>query len=361
MDTLKDGLRRKLVELAALDGVSGREGPVVSRLREAMAPWSDRVELDRMGNLFAYRRGSGPGPVLMIAAHSDEIGAMVRSIEPSGYIRFQKIGGTQDALLPARKVTVGGHLGVIGVKAGHLQTARERTEVRPAAELYIDVGAGSAEEVAALGIKVGDAVAFRSELEFFSGGDRFVGKAVDNRLGCSVLWELFERLEGVEFAGTVVGAFTVQEEVGLKGATVAAFGVGPDLAVALDTMPAGDTPDVSFHRELPVSIGRGPVLQLASGAGGRGLLLNPIMERLIITSAHSRGLPLQTTVFEGGNTDAGAIHLVRAGVPCAPLTLPRRYSHSPVEVGDLNDAAACVLLLGTVVERCSEAMGWTFV
>lgn len=360
MDDLKQRLKEKLLRLAGADGVSGREGPVIRLLREAFGACSDRVQVDRMGNVFAYLQGGDDGPVFMICAHSDEIGALVKSVEPEGFIRFQKVGGTVDALLPARKVSVNGKFGVVGVRAGHLLSAKERAEVKPASELYIDVGASSAAEVAAMGIKVGDPIAFRSSIEFFEGGQRFAGKAVDNRLGCSVLWELFQRLQGTPFSGTLVGVLAVQEEVGLRGATVAAYRVNPEFAVALDTMPAGDTPDVSFHRELAVGIGRGPVLQLSSGHDdSRGLLLDPIMERLVTESAGEIGIPLQTALCPG-NTDATAIHLVRSGIPCAPITLPRRYSHSPVEVADLNDAAWCTLLLEAVVRKAAQARSWSF-
>jgi len=361
VDELKARIKEKLLYLTAVDGVSGREGPVVQRLSEVFGTCADRVEVDRMGNVFAYLEGREGGPLFMICAHCDEIGAIVQSVEPQGFIRFRKVGGTVDALLPARKVSVSGRLGVIGVRPGHLLSPKERTEVRPASELYIDVGAASAAEVAALGIKVGDPIAFKSEVEFFPGGQRFAGKALDNRLGCSVLWEVFQRLAGTGFPGTVAGVLAVQEEVGLRGAMVAAYRLDPEFAVALDTIPAGDTPDVAFHRELAVAIGRGPVLQLASGNDGwHGLLLNPIMERLVMEAAQENDIPLQRALFPG-NTDASAIHLARAGIPCAPITLPRRYAHSPVELADLNDAAWCTLLLEAVVRKAPEARTWTFV
>ena len=342
---MKESLREKLRELTSLSGVSGREGPVVRYLRDKLSRLADRVEVDSMGNVLAYKAGKRVGPTVMIAAHSDEIGAMVRSIEPNGFIRFQKVGGTLDPLLPARKVRIRGHLGIIGVKAGHLMSESERKTVKPASELYIDMGVNSDQAVAELGIEVGDPIIIQSELEFFADNDRFCGRAIDNRLGCSVLWQLFEDLSSDDLEGTLVGVWSVQEEVGLKGATVAAHKVKPDLAIALDTMPSGDTPDVVYHQELAVGLGQGPVLQVSSGGGGRGLLLNPILERLIRQAAQSESLPLQRAVFEGGNTDASAIQLVGNGIPAAPLTLPRRYSHSPVEMGDLNDAVNCVRLL----------------
>jgi len=344
-DSVKLRLKELLAQLTALPGVSGFEEPVAGYLVPRLRGCADEVTVDAMGNVYALRRGAKPGPTIMIAAHSDEIGLIVKAIEPSGFIRFDKVGGMIDPLLPGRMVTVRGYLGIIGVKAGHLQSAQERSAVRPYTELYLDVGADSAEAVRVLGIRVGDPIEQKSDLTFFAGGDRFAGKAVDDRLGCAVLLALFESLHGVELTGTLVGAVTVQEEVGLRGATVAAFRVNPDLAIALDTMPCGDTPDVSFARELPVGIGRGPVFQVMSGGGGKGIIVNPRVRRLLEGAAEQAEVTYQTTTFAGGNTDAAAMHLVREGVPCGVIALARRYAHSPVEVGDINDAVGAWKIL----------------
>lgn len=357
---MKEQLIDLLRELTAINAPSGFEGPLVRRMRELLAPLADEVSVDRMGNLYAVKRGDRPGPTLMITAHSDEIGAIVKSIEPNGFIRFDKIGGTVDALLVGRMVRVGPHLGVVGVKAGHLMTEKERSSILPHTQMYIDVGARDADEVRALGIRVGDPIAYESELKFFANSDRFAGKAVDDRIGCAVLVALFSELQGATFGGTLVGAVTVQEEVGLRGATVASFKINPTMAIALDTMPCGDTPDVNFHRELPVGIGRGPAFQVMSVGGARGLLASPVMKRLLIETAEREGLPYQVTTFTGGNTDASAMHLSREGIPCGVVALPRRYSHSPVEMGDINDSVAALKLLKAFVLRMGDGIDWTF-
>lgn len=357
---MKEALLSLLRELTAIDAPSGFEGPVVRRMRELLTPLADEVSVDRMGNLYAVRKGAGPGPTLMITAHSDEIGAIVKSIEPSGFIRFDKVGGTVDSLLIGRMVRINGHLGVVGVKAGHLMTEKERSSILPHTQMYIDVGAKDADEVKALGIRVGDPIAYESELKFFANGDRFAGKAVDDRIGCAVLVALFRELQHVSFAGTLVGVVTVQEEVGLRGATVSAFKVNPTMAIALDTMPCGDTPDVNFHRELPVGIGRGPAFQVMSGGGARGILVSPVMKRLLIETAEREGLPYQVTTFTGGNTDASAMHLVREGIPSGVVALPRRYSHSPVEMGDINDTLAALKLLKSFVQHMGDGIDWNF-
>lgn len=356
---IKLRLKELLTQLTAIPGVSGFEAPVARYMAGKLRDHADEVVADAMGNVYATKRGSRPGPTLMIAAHSDEIGLIVRNIEPSGFIRFDKVGGMIDPLLPGRMVTVRGHLGVVGVKAGHLQTPKERSEVKPHTDLYIDVGADDAAGVAALGIRIGDPIEQRSDLTFFAGGDRFAGKAVDDRLGCAVLVALFESLAGVDLAGTLVGVVTVQEEVGLRGATTAAFRVNPDLAIALDTMPCGDTPDVSFAKELAVGIGRGPVFQVTSGgAGGKGIIVNPRVRRLLEETATAAGAEYQVTTFPGGNTDAAAIHLVREGIPTGVITLARRYSHSPVEMGDIRDAIGAWQILRELCGRMDKIGGY---
>ncbi|MFO7917735.1 MAG: M42 family peptidase, partial [Anaerolineae bacterium] len=191
---MKEALFDTLSELTALDGVAGFEQDVVRHLRDAFADLADDVEVDSMGNLYATRRGSGDGPRVMVAAHSDEIGAMVKSIDEQGFLRFDTLGGVIAPMLLGRRVRVRGCLGVIGVKSGHLQTSEERQEVFPPDELYIDVGANSAEEVGEMGIGVGDPIAYYSPLLRYENDDRVCGKSIDNRIGCAILLELFRQL-----------------------------------------------------------------------------------------------------------------------------------------------------------------------
>ncbi len=356
--TLKERLKGLLRELTAQNAVSGSEQSVASYMKRELEKVSDSVSVDHMGNVFAIKKAAQDGPVVMIAAHSDEIGAIVKSVDTNGYIWFEKIGGAIDALLVGRKVWVGQHLGVIGVKAGHLQSPKERSEVKKHTEMYVDVGATSREQVLAMGISTGTPIAYNSPLESFTNSDRMCGKAIDDRLGCAVLLELMRDASPPK--GTLVAAVTVQEEVGLRGAKVAAFRVRPDFAIALDTMPCGDTPDVDFYRELPVGIGLGPAFQFTSGTA-TGFLISPAMKRFLTDTAKRAGVGYQVTTFPGGNTDATAIHLVREGIPTGVIALPRRYSHSPVEVADINDAVGALEILKTVVKRMAEPLDWSFV
>lgn len=353
----KEFIIRYLVPLLKLNGVSGREAAVIRYMEKELSPLVDNLQIDPMGNIFAVKHGK-KGPKLLITSHSDEIGLFVKSIEKNGFLRFEKMGGVQDNLLQGRLVKVGRHFGVVGVKAGHLATEEERSKVKKASELYIDVGASSEEEVRAMGIVPGTPVTFVQEPQFLTNQDLLVSKSIDDRVGCAVLLALLHDLKNQSFNGEVHIVITVQEEVGLRGAAVAAYQVNPDMALALDTIPAGDTPDVNFTRELPVSIGKGPVFQVMSGGSGRGLIADTTVLNMLVEAARRAKVPYQTTTFTGGNTDATAMHLARAGVPSGAITIPRRYSHSPVEMLNLNDAVGAGKVLLELILGLPEIIHW---
>ena len=357
---MNETILKHLKDLTAVDAISGDERPMVRYLAERLQGVADELSCDAAGNLYAVRRGPQPGPTLLIAAHTDEIGMMVKSIDRDGFIRFEKVGGVIDNLLPARVVRVKGQTGIVGVKAGHYQTEQERTQGKKHTEMYIDLGCRSDAEVAALGITIGDPITFVSPVVQLGGNpDLVAGKAVDNRLGCAVLLQLL--LSGVTpAAGTLVAAFTAQEEVGLKGAGIAAERWRPDLAIALDTMPSGDTPDMSFQKDLNIAIGRGPAIQVMGGPGGRGNLLHPIVKEFLVETAANGGIPVQLCTFTGGNNDSASMAWAAEGIPAGSITLPRRYSHSPVEMADLNDATASLRLLEGILGRMNALPSFSF-
>ncbi|MCL6450745.1 MAG: M42 family metallopeptidase [Acetobacteraceae bacterium] len=337
----EEGLKRlvgTLEGLCALDGPAGFEQPVISRLEEEFRPLSDRVELDRFGNLYALRQGAGRAPRLMLAAHADEVGLLVKSVEDAGFLRFEKLGGVADHSLPGTAVVVGGrHHGVVGLKSSHLMTPAERDRVPPYREMYLDVGAPDANAVAEMGIRPGDPVCFHAPLRRL-GPNRVAGKAIDDRTGCTLLLELFRHLQGLTPAGDLWAVITVQEEVGLRGAQVAAYRVNPDYAVAVDTIAAGDTPETAGRREQPVGIGKGPALVLASEGSRAGSIAHPKVWRYLQEAASRAGVACQTALMIGyGTTDAAAIHLAREGVPTGGLSIPRRFAHSAQELLDLGD------------------------
>jgi endoglucanase len=349
----RDRFTSELARLTALNGVSGHEQEVVAHLRDAMAPLADRVEVDPLGNLYA-RRDGGDGPHLLVAAHSDEIGALVAGVEPDGFLRLERVGGIPEAMMSGRKVRIRGLLGVIGVRPGHLQSPQEARTAPEVAELYVDVGAGSAEEIVQLGIMVGDQVTWQSELEPLANPNRVVGKAIDNRIGCLLGLELLRSLQGVEPAGPLTVAVAVQEETGLKGARAVGERVRPDAAVVVDTTPCPDTPDSRRPHTFPVRLGCGPVLQVSSGPRAGGFILPEAVRDHVVKVAGGASIPLQVAAFAYGNTDAAAIYTAAGGIPTAPITVPRRYSHSPVEVLDVEDALNTLRLVEQIVRRAGE-------
>ncbi len=311
-------------ELAALDGVAGHEQPVVARLVELLRPLVRRVEVDSFGNVFAWLPSDVERPVLMVTAHSDEIGLLVKGIEPNGFLRIEKVGGVIDSQLPGRHVRVRGYRGVIGVRPGHLVTAEEQRSVPPVRDLYVDLGFDSAEDVLALGIQVGDPVAYDEPVERLANPRRISGKALDNRVSCALLVALAERLRDVELGCQLVLVITVQEEVGLRGAQMAAYRLAPDAAIVVDTVPAGGTPDTDLVRDLGIRIGGGPVLALASGMG--------VCEDIWPTQAcaHSSCVSLPSTAFVSSVLCSHAVRRMWQLSTCSEGVFPQWSSTSRV-------------------------------
>jgi putative aminopeptidase len=362
---MKDALKATLRDLSTLHGVSGFEQQLVEYFRKRVTGLVDEVQVDRYGNVTAIRRGQQERPRLMLAAHLDEIGFIVKAVDERGFLRFDRIGGMGDGILPCRRVSVKGHFGIIGAKSGHLLTAEEQARTPVVADMYIDVGAGSAADVAAMGIRVGDPVTFIGELAEFTGGERVCAKAMDDRMGVAVLIQVLAELAGVTPYGTVFAVATVLEQVGLRGATMAAPRIGPDYAIAIDGLSAGDTPDSSLTRDIPLQMGRGPVVLLASSSTSvhvRGSIAHPAMKRYLLGAAEAEGVPVQlATHLARGSTDAAAIHLSAGGVPTISIGVPRRYSYSPNEVVDLNDLAGAVRVLTRFIGEMSRHHDLEFV
>jgi endoglucanase len=356
----KRTLTERLGAYAAIDGVAGYEQAVVARLRDDLAPLVDDAFVDPFGNLVGTRHGPEGAPTLMVAAHSDEIGGVVKAVEPDGMLRFERLGGVIETLLVGRAVRIRGHRGVIGSKAGHITAPAERLTVPPLRDLYVDLGVDSAEEIAALGVGVGDPIAYDAPMRALANPDRLSGKALDNRVGCALVVELARALVGIPLGCTLHLVVTTQEEVGLRGARIVTHRLDPDAAIVVDTMPSGGTPDVSATRDLPVRIGLGPVVTLVSQSGGGGAIGQPAMRDLLLGAATELGLPHQRGIFYGGNSDAAAVHLVRSGVPTGIVNIARRYAHSPVETLDINDAVGALALIEAVVRRFSAETDLSF-
>lgn len=307
-------------------------------LAEELTPYADSVEVTTLGNITAVKKGNRPGPTILVAAHSDEIGFAVKHITDDGFVIFDKIGGVPDNLLVGRKVWLTSKKipGVIGTRPGHLMTAEEARLVRATRELYIDVACTSADEVKALGIRPGDRAVFADTITEMGNGDYLAGRAMDNRAGCSVICEVLKQCVAGDFAGTLVVGATCREEVGMVGAGPMGHKVNPDYVIAVDTVPSGDTPDQPNKSLLPIALGKGPAVLLANGCDSAhqyGIFssAHPAIRNAIERQSAAQNLPVQWLTLVGflSTTDASVYAYAANGIPEVSFTIPRRYSHSP--------------------------------
>lgn len=341
----------KLVEvlekLSEANGVTGREDQVRNLMKKLLTPHVNEVNEDKLGNLIAFKKGKKNSPTVMIAAHMDEIGLMIKNIKKKGFLQFTKIGGIDDRVIFAQKVTVHtdkGYLpGIVGSKPIHIQKEEEKKKVIDADKLFIDVGARNKREAEKMGVQVGDVVSFDTKFAQIGNGV-VLGKAFDNRVGCTVLVETMKRLKKVDCNVYAVG--TVQEEVGLRGATIAAFQVKPDIGIALDSTVSGDIPGVA-EGDAPAKMGGGPVITVADA----GLIAHPKVLRLLIDTAKEKKIPYQLETGIRGATDAARIALNREGVPSGVLSVPARYIHSPAAILDVDDVEKTVHLTVATLEN----------
>ena len=336
-----------LKKLSDAHGISGFEGNIRAIIKEEVKGFVDEIQEDSNGNLIAIRHG--PGLKVMIASHMDEIGFMVQYVTESGFIKFVPIGGWYAPSAHTRRVIVHGTkgpvYGVIGSKPPHVMEAEDRKKPVELKHMFIDIGCSTAEEVEELGIEVGAPITMDAELVQLA-GSRVTGKALDNRAGVYIL---IEALKQMETPHTVYGVFTAQEEVGLKGARGAAFSIEPDIAIAIDVTIPGDHPGIT-KEEAPVLMGEGPVIGIVNAAG-RGLISDPKLIAWLRKAGDSENIAYQLEVSDGGNTDASAINLVRAGIPSVPLSVPTRYIHSPVEVLDTKDLESTMQLIIAALKK----------
>jgi endoglucanase len=313
-----------LRELSEAVGVSGREEAVRQIIYEAVKPHVDEIKVDALGNLITLKRGRGKNRLkVMAAAHMDEVGLMITGHEGNGDLKFRSVGGILGQTLAGKRVQVGPDRvpGVIGIKPIHLIKKNEAGQVIKLDALVVDVGASSKEEAEKIA-KIGDLATFLTP--FADLGPTFMGKAFDDRAGCAALVEL---VRGKPFAFDLYAVFTVQEEVGLRGARVAAYAVEPDAAFVLDCTPANDLPkkqDLSPNTVL----GKGPAIYIL---GGQTFSDRRLIE-LLTRAGDEDGIPYQIRQPGGGGTDAGGIQLSRAGVPVVSVSAPGRYIHSPAAI-----------------------------
>ena len=325
-------LETNLKLLTAAYGPSGREERVRTMLTRLAEPLCKELRTDALGNLIAFRPGSS-GKKLMLCAHMDQIGLMVTDIDEKGFLRVARVGGVNPVLAIARRVAfANGLLGTVYFDARKKKPGEAQEE-----DLFIDIGAQGREEAAAQ-VSIGDVAVFYSPLTLQ--GSRATGGALDNRVGCAVALSALT----LPCPHDLYVVFSAQEEVGTRGAGPAAYGIGPDLAIALDVTPTGDCPKAP---RSVIALGKGPALKLLDGS----VVVSAPVRRRMEEAAAAAGIPYQREVLTAGGTDTGVISRTGGGIPAGCISIPCRYIHSPVETCDLKDAEGAVKWLGAILEE----------
>jgi putative aminopeptidase FrvX len=338
-----------LKELAEAPGVPGQEEAVRRVMRRHLEPLGE-ILTDNLGSVVGRKEGPVGGPKIMVAGHLDEIGFMVTRITDEGYLKFQTLGGWWDQVMMAHRVEVftreGPVVGVIGSKPPHILEASERNKVVDKKTMFIDIGASSKAEAESWGVRPGDPVVPVGPFGQMRNPDLLMAKAWDNRFGCALAIELLRRLQGQEHPNTVFSVGTVQEEVGLRGATTTTHLIQPDIGIALDTGVAGDMPGVSVD-EAAGKLGGGPVMLLYDGS----MIAHTGLRNLVIDVAAAEGLPLQFDKMAGGGTDGGRMHIFGNGVPTVVLGIAVRYIHTHTAIMHRRDFEQAAQLLVALVKR----------
>ncbi|KAA3648192.1 MAG: M42 family peptidase [Chloroflexi bacterium] len=326
-------MKELIQDLVQIAGPSGYEADVREYVQKDLKGHVDEMKVDPLGNLIT-RKGpkDGSGLNVMLAAHLDEIGVIVTHLDDNGFARFTTVGGVFPRnTVGARVKFLNGTGGVIGMEpTGY-------SSVTPINQMYIDVGVTKKSEMP---VKVGDVAAFERTFEDL--GKRLVSKALDDRVGVAVLIEIMKQLKDTPH--NVFGVFTVQEEVGVRGAAAAAYGVDPDLGIAIDVTLTGDTPKA---KTMDVSLGKGPAIKVKDS----GMISDPRVVAWMEAGAKRARIPYQKEILTGGSTDARAIQITREGVPAGCVSIPCRYVHSPSEMVDYKDVQDSVKLLVQLLKR----------
>lgn len=320
-----------LKELTQINGVSGDEKRVREYIINKITPLCDKVSVDPMGSIIAFKKGTGNTKhKIMVCAHMDEVGFIVSDITKEGFVKFKAVGGFDDRILLTQRVTIdaesGQISGVMGIKAVHLQSPDERKKVVKLDDMYIDIGAKDDEDALKYVAK-GDYISFDSPYRLMGDGC-IKAKALDDRIGCYNLIRLMEN----NFESDLYFCFTTQEEVGLRGATVVANRVGADIAFILEATTAGDTPFTDEHLYC-TRLGKGPVISIMDRGSYSDKKLNKFVEDI----AEKNNIQIQYKQTINGGNDAGAIQTSLSGVKTCVLSVPCRYIHSPVSMAKLCD------------------------
>jgi putative aminopeptidase FrvX len=308
-------------------GVSGNEDEIRRVINDEIEDYMDEIRVDALGNLIAVKKGSGKK--IMVAAHMDEIGIIATYVDDDGYIRFSKVGGVSPYYALSKRVRF--ENGILGV-VFYEQELKEMKNLK-LSNMYIDAGFSGKNEAGKY-VKIGDTARFLGST--VKQGDKIISGSLDDRAGCAVLIESIKSMQ--QTRNEIHYVFTVQEELGLRGARTAAFDIRPDIAIALDVTATGDTPK---SETMEVTCGKGPAVKIKDSS----IICHPLVRNLIENSAKKINIPLQYEVLERGGSDPGSIHITAGGIPSGAISIPCRYVHSTVEMISLTDIENSVRLL----------------
>ena len=333
-------MKRVIKKLTEVFGPSGYEKRVSKIIKGEIKNYVDSLKIDRMGNLIAHIKGKGPK--IMVAAHMDEIGVITSYIDKNGFIRFSNVGGFFPVnSLSARIIFENGRIGVIGE-----ERRKSMSDPVEMTKLYIDIGARNRKEAEKL-VPVGSFGCYERVFEDL--GKRIIAKALDDRIGCAVLVEVAKRLKKTVKNDTYL-VFTVQEEIGLKGARTSSFGIDPDIALVVDVTRTGDTPEAT---KMAVKLGEGAAIKVMDW----GMICDPMIVESLVKTARKNKISYQLEVLERGTTDATVIQLTKGGVPSGAVSIPSRYIHSASEIVDMDDVEAAVKLVVKFLKTDQRKLG----
>ncbi|WLR44214.1 M42 family metallopeptidase [Bacillus carboniphilus] len=337
--------------LTELQGAPGNEYLVRQFMKTELEKYSDEIVQDGLGGIFGIKHSSPTAPKIMVAGHMDEVGFMVTSVTDNGMIRFQPLGGWWNQVLLAQRVQImtkkGPIIGVIGSIPPHLLTEDQRKRPMDIKNMLIDVGADSRDEVRGMGITPGLQIVPICPYTPMANEKKILAKAWDNRYGCGLAIELMKELAGQELSNTLYAGATVQEEVGLRGAKVAANMIKPDLFFALDASPAND---MSGNKNEFGQLGKGVLLRILD----KSMIMHRGIREFILDMAETNDIPYQYYVSPGG-TDAGNVHIANEGIPSAVIGICSRYIHTHASMIHIDDYLAAKELLIKLVQSCDES------
>ena len=341
---------KNLKKLSEVAGVSGDEFRVKKLLTERLKEVSEEISYDKLGSVIFKSKNNTADLKIMLAAHMDEVGFMIKTVTAEGFLRFTCIGGWWEQVMLGQRVIVHAKnkdvVGVIGCKAPHILTPEERKKIVEKKDMYIDIGVPSAKQVEALGIRPGTFVTPAVGFEVMADENYLLGKAWDDRIGCAILADVLEALATNKHPNTVYAAATVQEEVGLRGAVTSANKVNPDIAIIIDTCVAGGVPGVT-KEQASAEIGKGVAVTIYDAS----MIPNTKLRDLVLDTAKDNAIDHQISFSEGGGTDAGKIHMQNVGVPSIVLSVPTRYLHSHQGVIHKHDYKTAVQLILAVIGK----------